>query len=47
MVCMVDLGLRALNFITVSQSVSDQYSHQGGHRAARAAKKYDPESLEQ
>ena len=30
-----DLGLRALNFITVR----DQYSDQGGHRAARAAKK--------
>ena len=34
-----DLGLRALNFITVTQSVTDQYSYQGGHRAARAAKK--------
>ena len=29
----------ALNFSTVSHSVSDQYSYQGGHRAARAAKK--------
>ena len=34
-----DLGLRALNFITVTQSVTDQYSYQGRHRAARAAKK--------
>ena len=39
MVCMVDLGLRALNFITVTQSVTDQYSYQGRHRAARAANK--------
>ena len=32
-----DLGLRALNFRTVSQSPNMVYQ-QGGHRAARAAK---------
>ena len=34
-----DLGLRALNFNTVSQSLSNMVYQQGGHRAARAAKK--------
>ena len=33
-----DLGLRALNFITVTQCPIWVY-YQGGHRAARAAKK--------
>ena len=35
-----DLGLRALNFRTVTQSVSNMVYQQGGHRAARAAKNH-------